>query len=169
MYRGLDKIVVTVPSVHPVAVRCGFLAGSAADGHGNPASFNARAIRATEMPGQALGEYPPHHGRGVRVRFEAVVDDRGSIPEAEGPTVYRTPWSIGYVEHACSQGLLPFAAIRNQAGNYVIPSAQSVAADAAWKPGITPADFSVVNQPGAASYRSAATAGRWPAPTGASE
>jgi phosphate transport system substrate-binding protein len=83
--------------------------------------------------------------------------------------VYRTTWSIGYVEHACSQALLPFAAIRNQAGNYVIPSAQSVAADAAWKPGITPADFSVVNQPGAASYRSAATAGRWPAPTRASE
>ena len=24
------------------------------------------------MPGQALGEYPPHHGRGVRARFEAV-------------------------------------------------------------------------------------------------
>jgi hypothetical protein len=80
--------------------------------------------------------------------------------------VYRTTWSIGYVEHACSQGLLPFAAIRNQAGNYVIPSAQSVAADAAWKPGITPADFSVVNQPGAASYRSAATAGRWLHPPG---
>jgi phosphate transport system substrate-binding protein len=67
--------------------------------------------------------------------------------------VYRTPFSIGYVEQAYSQGLLlPFAAIRNQAGNYVIPSTQTVAADAARKPGITPADFSIVNQPGAASY-----------------
>jgi phosphate transport system substrate-binding protein len=67
--------------------------------------------------------------------------------------VNRTPFSIGYVEQAYSQGLLlPFAAIRNQAGNYVIPSAQSVAADAAQKPAITPADFSIVNQPGAASY-----------------
>jgi phosphate transport system substrate-binding protein len=67
--------------------------------------------------------------------------------------VNRTAFSIGYVEQAYSQGLLlPFAAIRNQAGNYVIPSAQSVAADAAQKPGITPADFSVVNEPGAASY-----------------
>ena len=47
---------------------------------------------------------------------------------------------------------LPVAAIRNQAGNYVIPSAQSVAADAARKPGITAADFSIVNQPGASSY-----------------
>ena len=67
--------------------------------------------------------------------------------------VNRTAFSIGYVEQAYSQGLLlPFAAIRNQAGHYVIPSTQTVAADAAQKPGITPADFSIVNQPGAASY-----------------
>ena len=68
-------------------------------------------------------------------------------------TVYSTPFSIGYVEQAYSKGLLlPFAAIRNQAGNYVTPSTQSVTADAAQKPGITPADFSIVNQPGASSY-----------------
>jgi phosphate transport system substrate-binding protein len=67
--------------------------------------------------------------------------------------VDRTPFSIGYIEQAYSIGLtLPFAAIRNQAGNYVIPSAQTVAADAAQKPTITPADFSIVNQPGADSY-----------------
>ena len=68
-------------------------------------------------------------------------------------TVFRTPWSIGYVEQAYSQGLvLPFAAIRNQAGNYVLPSAQTIAAAAAQKPRITPSDFSIVNQPGASSY-----------------
>ena len=68
-------------------------------------------------------------------------------------TVNRTPFSIGYVEQAYSKGLtLPFAAIRNQAGNYVTPSLQTVAADAAQKPAITPADFSIVNQPGPASY-----------------
>jgi phosphate transport system substrate-binding protein len=68
-------------------------------------------------------------------------------------TVNRAPFSIGYVEQAYSLGLtLPFAAIRNQAGNYVIPSAQTVAADAAQKPAITPTDFSIVNQPGATSY-----------------
>jgi phosphate transport system substrate-binding protein len=67
--------------------------------------------------------------------------------------VNRTPFSIGYMEQAYDQGLLlPFAAIRNQAGTYVIPSAQAVAADAAQKPVITPADFSIVNQPGTASY-----------------
>jgi len=68
-------------------------------------------------------------------------------------TVYRTPFSIGYVEQAYSQGLLlRYAEIRNQAGRYVIPSTQSVLAAAAQKPGITPTDFSIVNQPGADSY-----------------
>jgi phosphate transport system substrate-binding protein len=67
--------------------------------------------------------------------------------------VNRTPFSIGYIEEAYSQGLLlPFAAIRNQAGNYVTPSVQSVAADAAQKPAITATDFSIVNEPGAGSY-----------------
>jgi phosphate transport system substrate-binding protein len=67
-------------------------------------------------------------------------------------TVFRTPFSIGYVEQSYSQGLLlPFAEIRNQAGYYVIPSTRSAAA-AAQKPDITPTDFSIVNQPGASSY-----------------
>jgi len=68
-------------------------------------------------------------------------------------TVYRTPFSIGYIEQAYSRGLLlPYAAIRNQAGTYLTPTAQTVVADAAQKPHITPADFSIVNQAGATSY-----------------
>ncbi len=68
-------------------------------------------------------------------------------------TVFRTPFSIGYVEQAYSQGLvLPFAAIRNQAGNYVLPTTQTITAAAAQKPDITPADFSIINQPGASTY-----------------
>jgi phosphate transport system substrate-binding protein len=67
--------------------------------------------------------------------------------------VFRTPWSIGYVEQSYSKELLlPAAAIRNQAGRYIIPSPQSIAADAAQKPGITPADFSIVDEPGTGSY-----------------
>jgi len=68
-------------------------------------------------------------------------------------TVFRTPFSIGYVEQAYSQGLvLPFAAIRNQDGYYVLPSTQTIAAAAAQKPAITPTDFSIVDQPGTSSY-----------------
>ena len=63
---------MTVPSVHPVPGRCGFRSGSAADGHGTPASFSARAIRATEWPVEALGEDPPHHVRGLRVGLQLV-------------------------------------------------------------------------------------------------
>ena len=50
VYRGFCTMVVTVPGVHPAPVRCGFRPGSAADGHGTPASFSARAIRATGCP-----------------------------------------------------------------------------------------------------------------------
>jgi phosphate transport system substrate-binding protein len=61
--------------------------------------------------------------------------------------------SIGYVERSYAQGpVLAYAAIRNQAGTCVSPTEASIAADAAQKPGITPADFSIVNEPGAASY-----------------
>jgi phosphate transport system substrate-binding protein len=70
-----------------------------------------------------------------------------------GSTVYSTPFSIGYVERTYSHGsLLPFAEIRNRAGNYTIPSTESITAAAAQKPHITPTDFSIVNQPGANSY-----------------
>ena len=68
-------------------------------------------------------------------------------------TVDRTPFSIGYIEQAYSQGLLlPLAAIRNRAGNYILPSTQTITAAAAQKPHITPTNFSIVNQPGASSY-----------------
>jgi len=90
-------------------------------------------------------------GRGKTLNWPAGEGAEGNAGVAS--TVYSTPWSIGYVEQAYSQGLLlPFAAIRNQTGNYVIPSAQTVVADAAQKPAITPTDFSIVNEPGPASY-----------------
>ncbi len=67
--------------------------------------------------------------------------------------VAHIPFSIGYVERSYSKGpVLAYAAIRNRAGNYTIPSNASIAADAARKPAITPTDFSIVNEPGADSY-----------------
>jgi phosphate transport system substrate-binding protein len=90
-------------------------------------------------------------GTGKTLKWPAGGGEEGNSGVAQA--VNRTPFSIGYIEQAYSIGLtLPFAAIRNQAGNYVIPSAQTVAADAAQKSAITPADFSIVNQPGATSY-----------------
>ena len=90
-------------------------------------------------------------GTGKTLNWPAGEGAEGNLDVANA--VYRTPFSIGYVEQAYSRGLLlPFAAIRNQAGNYVIPSTETVTADAAQKPSITPTDFSIVNQPGASSY-----------------
>jgi hypothetical protein len=50
VYRGLARIAATVLSVHAVPLRCGLRLGSAADGHGIPASLSARVIRATLCP-----------------------------------------------------------------------------------------------------------------------
>jgi phosphate transport system substrate-binding protein len=67
--------------------------------------------------------------------------------------VFRTPFSIGYIEVSYTRGFgLPIAQIRNQAGHYIAPSSATITAAAAQKPHITTTDFSLVNQPGANSY-----------------
>ena len=67
--------------------------------------------------------------------------------------VSHIPFSIGYIERSYSKGpILSYAAIRNQAGQYTTPSTASIAADAAQKPDISPASFSIVNEPGPHSY-----------------
>ena len=68
-------------------------------------------------------------------------------------SIKSTPYSIGYVELAYAlQNNFTFAAVKNAAGAYVVPSQATVAADADQKLNVTPTDFSIVNQPGAASY-----------------
>ena len=68
-------------------------------------------------------------------------------------SIKSTPYSIGYVELAYAiQNNFTYAAIKNAAGVYVVPSAATVAADADQKTGITPTNFSIVNEPGATSY-----------------
>jgi phosphate transport system substrate-binding protein len=67
--------------------------------------------------------------------------------------ISRLPYSIGYAERSYTTGAaLASAAIQNRDGAYTTPTTASISADAARKPGITPADFSIVNEPGPASY-----------------
>jgi phosphate transport system substrate-binding protein len=67
--------------------------------------------------------------------------------------IARIPYSIGYVERSYTTGTtLGIAAIQNQAGNYTTPTSAAITAAAAGKPAISPADFSIVNQPGPAAY-----------------
>jgi len=90
-------------------------------------------------------------GTGKSLHWPAGVGEQGNSGVAEA--VSHIPFSIGYIERSYSKGpTLVDAAIRNQAGNYVTPTTASIAADAAQKPGITPTDFSIVNEPGADSY-----------------
>ncbi len=68
-------------------------------------------------------------------------------------SIKSTPYSIGYVELAYAlQNNFTFAAVKNADGMYVVPSQATVAADADQRINITPTDFSIVNEPGAASY-----------------
>ena len=90
-------------------------------------------------------------GTGTTLHWPAGIGVEGNPGVAEA--VAHIPFSIGYIERSYSSGPALFdAAIRNQAGNYVAPTTASIAADAAQKPGITPTDFSIVNEPGADSY-----------------
>ncbi len=68
-------------------------------------------------------------------------------------SIKSTPYSIGYVELSYAiQNKFTYAAVKNAAGNYVVPSLNTVAADADQKTGVSPTDFSIVNEPGATSY-----------------
>jgi len=67
--------------------------------------------------------------------------------------VARIPYSIGYTERSYVTGTtVGSAAVQNQAGNYVLPTTTAITADAAGRPDITPASFSIANEPGSASY-----------------
>jgi phosphate transport system substrate-binding protein len=68
-------------------------------------------------------------------------------------SIKSTPYSIGYVELAYAlQNNFTFAAVKNAAGAYVVPSQATVAADADQRLSITPTDFSIVNETGVTSY-----------------
>jgi phosphate transport system substrate-binding protein len=68
-------------------------------------------------------------------------------------SIQSTPYSVGYVELSYAiQNKMTYAAVKNSAGTYVVPSPATVAADANQKTGVTPTDFSIVNQAGSTSY-----------------
>jgi len=63
------------------------------------------------------------------------------------------PGSIGYFELSYAETqFLPYVLIENAAGSFVPPFPANVAADAAMKPNISALDFSIVDEPGSASY-----------------
>jgi phosphate transport system substrate-binding protein len=91
-------------------------------------------------------------GTGRSLRWPAGIGADGNAGVAAD--VARIPYSIGYTERSYVTGTaaVGWAAVQNRAGNYVQPTATAITADAAGKPAISPGSFSIVNEPGAASY-----------------
>jgi phosphate transport system substrate-binding protein len=88
-------------------------------------------------------------GRSLHWPTGYAADGNGGVAAA----IEHIPGSIGYAETSYTKGTaLGYAAIANHDGNYVTPTPAAITADAAAKPAITPADFSIVNQPGPAAY-----------------
>jgi phosphate transport system substrate-binding protein len=90
-------------------------------------------------------------GRGTAVKWPAGLGAKGN----EGVTsqVKQTPGAIGYVELVYAlQNQLPYARVKNTAGNFIVPSVASVTA--ALAAATIPDDFrfSMVNSPGNEAY-----------------
>jgi phosphate transport system substrate-binding protein len=92
-------------------------------------------------------------GTGKSVSWPVGLGGRGN--EGVAGLVKQTPGAIGYVELAyANQNHLPVAAIRNRAGNFVMPTIESTTAAAAGVslPANTDLRISIVNGPGADAY-----------------
>jgi phosphate transport system substrate-binding protein len=94
-------------------------------------------------------------GRGKEVRWPVGLGAKGN--EGVAGQIKQTPGSIGYVELAyAKQNDLSVAAVRNAAGEFIVPSVAAVTAAAAGAaqnlPPNTDYRISIVNPPGAGAY-----------------
>lgn len=92
----------------------------------------------------------PGTGKTVTWPSTAVASPKNS---GVASAIKSTPYSIGYVELGYAiKNDFTYAAVKNAAGAYVVPTLASVAADANQKQNLSSTDFSIVNEPGVASY-----------------
>ena len=94
-------------------------------------------------------------GRGKEVQWPTGLGAKGN--EGVAGQVKQTPGAIGYAELAyAKQNRLPYAAVRNHAGRFVLPTIESITAAAAGAAGDLPptTDYrvSIVNAAGAEAY-----------------
>jgi len=94
-------------------------------------------------------------GRGKEVRWPVGLGAKGN--EGVAGQIKQTPGSVGYVELAyAKQNNLSVAAVRNAAGEFVMPSVESMTAAAAAAAQQLPANtdyrISIVNSPGKGAY-----------------
>src|SRR5690606_31901481 len=104
------------------------------------------------------GEWKDSIGEGTSLQWPTGVGGKGN--EGVASYVQQIKGSIGYVELAYAlQNDMPYASLRNAAGNYVQPSEESFAAAAATADWASASDFDLVitNAPGADAWPITAT------------
>jgi phosphate transport system substrate-binding protein len=112
----------------------------------------------TDYLSKVSAEWSQKVGKGTSVNWPVGLGGRGN--EGVSATVRQTPGAIGYVELGYAViNKMPFATLRNQAGNWIVPSLESVTAAAAgaMKDMGANTDFrvSITNSPGAQAYPAA--------------
>jgi phosphate transport system substrate-binding protein len=105
----------------------------------------------TDFLSNVSPEWKKKVGTGKSVQWPAGLGGKGN--EGVAGQVRQSPGAIGYIELAyVLENEMTYAQVENQAGKYLYPSIQTVAAAAATKPDISSTDFSIVNAPGDNSY-----------------
>jgi len=90
-------------------------------------------------------------GVGKTVNWPAGVGAKGN--EGVAGQISNSPGAIGYIELAYAlQNDMSYAAVQNAAGEYVLPSIDSIKAAASQKPDVSATDFSITNMSGKDSY-----------------
>jgi phosphate transport system substrate-binding protein len=116
------------------------------DGSGTSAIF-------TDYLSSVSPEWKTKAGMGTSVNWPVGLGGKGN--EGVAGQIKNTRNSIGYVELAYAyENKLPYASLKNLAGNFVEPTIKSTSAAAAGAVGNMPADFriSLVNQAGKDTY-----------------
>jgi len=117
-----------------------------ADGSGTTYIF-------TDYLSSVSSEWSTKVGKGKTVAWPAPSAIGAKGTEGVAGQLRSTPGAIGYIELAYAlQNQIAYASVQNKAGQYVLPSIDSVAAAAAAKPNVSAKDFSIVNEGGAQSY-----------------
>jgi phosphate transport system substrate-binding protein len=115
-----------------------------ADGSGTSYHF-------TDYLSKISSDWKAKVGVGKTVNWPAGVGAKGN--EGVAGQISNSPGAIGYIELAYAlQNDISYAAIQNKAGEYVLPSIDSIKAAAAQKPEVSATDFSITDMGGKDSY-----------------
>ena len=107
----------------------------------------------TDYLSSVSGEWKQQVGKGTSVDWPVGIGGKGN--EGVAGAVKQTPGSIGYVELAYAEkNHLAYAAVRNKAGHFIVPSLESTTKAIDGKVNSMPADYrvSLVNPDGEEAY-----------------